>query len=426
MIEDKKEKIGGAKEYLKKLGPGIITGAADDDPSGITTYSQSGAQYGTSLLWLALWVYPLVAVVQEMCARIALVTGRGLASNIKRLYSRKVLYFCTILLFLANTMNIGADLGAMSKAIQLISPNTSFVFLVIAVGIGSLFLEVLVPYRKYSKYLKWLVLTVFSYIITGFIIHMNWSQLFHDGIIPQITFSKTQILLITGIVGTTISPYLFFWQTSQEIEEEVSEGKTTIHSREGTNPTEMKEMRTDIWVGMFLSNLVQFFIVAVCASTLFKNGITDISTAADAARALEPLAGPYAKLLFAVGIIGTGLLAIPILAGSTSYAISENFGWKEGLYLKYKKARAFYGIIAVSIVIGIIINFIGINPIKALLYAAILNGIVAPVILIFIVRISSNKKVMGEYYNKPITKAIGWITTIFMGVTALAAIYSLF
>ncbi|MFA6355092.1 MAG: Nramp family divalent metal transporter [Candidatus Paceibacterota bacterium] len=415
-----------SKEYLKKIGPGVITGAADDDPSGITTYSQAGAQYGTSLIWLAAWVYPLVATVQEMCARIAMVTGRGLASNIKRNFPRKILYICTILLFLANTLNIGADLGAMAKAVQLLAPKLSFIFLVIFTGIASLLLEIIVPYRKYTKYLKWLVIAVFSYILTGLIIHMDWSLLLHDGLIPQITFSKTQILLITGILGTTISPYLFFWQTSEEIEEEVLEGKTTIKMRKGTTPTDLKKMRLDIWVGMFLSNLVMFFIIAVCSSTLFANGITNIETAADAARALEPLAGSWAKVLFAIGIIGTGLLAIPILAGSAAYAISESFGWKEGLYRKYKTAHAFYGIIAISVIVGIIINFIGIDPIKALLYSAIANGIVAPVILIFIVKISNSKKIMGEYKNKPITKFLGWTATILMGATALAAIYSLF
>ncbi len=416
----------GAGEYLKKLGPGIITGAADDDPSGIATYSQTGSQFGTSLLWLAAWTLPLMAIVQEMCARIALVTGRGLASNIKHNYPRIIIYVCTILLFFANTLNIGADLGAMSKAIQLVIPGASFIFLVIFIGVVGLFLEILVPYRKYSKYLKWLVLAVFAYIITGLIIHMDWSVLLHDGLIPHITFSKTQILLITGILGTTISPYLFFWQTSQEIEEDISQGKTTVRSRLGTNPTEVKQMRIDIWVGMFLSNLVMFFIIAVCADTLFKNGITNINTAADAARALAPLAGSWAELLFAIGIIGTGLLAIPILAGSTAYAISESFGWREGLYRKFKTAHAFYGVIIISIIIGILLNFIGINPIKALIYSAIGNGIVAPIILIFIVRISSSKKIMGEYKNKPIAKALGWIATVLMGITALAAIYSLF
>ncbi len=425
-IKEKESLLQETKDYLKKIGPGVITGAADDDPSGITTYSQAGAQYGTSLIWLAAWVYPLVATVQEMCARIALVTGRGLAANIKHNFSKKILYVCTILLFFANTLNIGADLGAMAKAIELIAPGASFVFLVIFTGISGLLLEIFVPYRIYTKYLKWLVLAIFSYIITGFIIHMNWSTLLHDGLIPQITFSKTQILLITGVLGTTISPYLFFWQTSEEIEEEILDGKKTIRSRKGTNNTEIKEMRVDVWVGMFLSNIVMFFIIAVCSNTLFVNGITNIETAADAARALEPLAGHFATLLFAIGIIGTGLLAIPVLAGSTAYAISESFGWREGLYRKYKTAHAFYGVIAISIVIGILLNFIGIDPIKALLYSAIANGIVAPVILIFIVKISSSKKIMGEFKNSLIIRILGWTATILMGVTAIAAIYSLF
>lgn len=415
-----------AGDYIKKLGPGIITGAADDDPSGIATYSQAGAQYGTGLLWLAAWTLPLMVIVQEMCARIALVTGRGLASNIKSAFSRKILYFCTILLFFANTLNIGADLGAMAKAIQLITPNASFIFLVIFTGIAGLFLEILVPYRKYAKYLKWLVFAVFAYIFTGLILNMDWSLLLHDGLIPQITFSKAQILLITGILGTTISPYLFFWQTSQEIEEEISEGKTTIQERQETGPSEIKKMRIDIWVGMFLSNIVMFFIIAVCSHTLFTNGITNINTAADAARALAPLAGNFASLLFTIGIIGTGLLAIPILAGSTAYAISESFGWKEGLYRKFKTAHAFYGVIIVSIIIGILLNFIGINPIKALIYSAIANGIIAPVILVFIVKISGNKKIMGNFKNSFKINTVGWITTILMSITAIAAIISLF
>ncbi len=425
-VERKETVFEEGEKYIKKLGPDLITGAADDDPSGIATYSQAGAQYGTSLSWLALWTYPLLASVQEMCVRIALVTGRGLAANIKRNFSKRILYVCTILLFFANTLNIGADLGAMAKAVQLISPNISFVFLVIAIGLVGLFLEILIPYKEYSRYLKWLVLAVFSYILTGLIIHMDWSLLLRDGLIPQITFSKNQILLITGILGTTISPYLFFWQTSQEVEEEISEGKTTAHMRRGTNKTEIKETRINIWVGMFLTNIVMFFIIAVCANTLFVNGITNINTAADAALALRPLAGNWATLLFAIGIIGTGLLAIPVLAGSAAYAISESFGWKEGLYRKFKTAHAFYFVIAISIIVGILINFIGIDPIKALLYSAIANGIVAPVLLVFIVKISSSKKIMGEFKNSIFSKTLGWLATVLMGVTAIAAIYSLF
>jgi NRAMP (natural resistance-associated macrophage protein)-like metal ion transporter len=433
LIEEKKSLLKKSEEYLKegelyieKLGPGLITGAADDDPSGIATYSQTGAQYGTSLIWLAAWTFPLMAIIQEMCARIALVTGKGLASNIKHSYPKKILYACTILLFTANTLNIGADLGAMSKGFQLIVPNLPFFLLVIGFGILGLVLQIFIPYQKYSRYLKWLVISLFSYIATGLIIHMDWASLLRDSIIPNITFSKDQILLITGILGTTISPYLFFWQTSQEVEEEIKEGKTTVHSRRGTNPAELKQMRKDVWTGMFLSNLVMFFIIAVCSSVLFKNGITNINTANDAALALAPFAGKWATTLFAIGIIGTGMLAIPVLAGSASYAISESFGWKEGLYRKLKEARAFYGIIAISIIIGIIINFVGIDPIKALIYSAIANGIVAPVILIFIVHISGNHKIMGHYKNSRLINNIGWITTILMGITAIAAIYSLF
>ncbi|HLP86736.1 MAG TPA: Nramp family divalent metal transporter [Candidatus Paceibacterota bacterium] len=423
---NKKESIfQEGKEYLKKIGPGVITGAADDDPSGIATYSQSGAQYGTGLLWLAAWSYPLIAVVQEMCARIALVTGRGLASNIKSAYSKKILYVCTILLLFANILNIGADLGAMAKAFQLLAPKFSFIFLVIFMGIAGLCLEIFVPYKKYAKYLKWLVFAVFAYIFTGIILNMDWGLLLHDGFIPQITLSKGQILLITGILGTTISPYLFFWQTSQEVEEEISEGMTTIEKRKETGPTEIKKMRMDIWVGMFLSNLVMFFIIAVCSHTLFANGVTDIKTASDAAKALAPLAGRWATLLFAIGIVGTGLLAIPILAGSTAYAISESFGWREGLYRKWKSAHAFYGVIIVSIIVGMLINFIGVDPIKALIYSAIANGIVAPVILVFIVKISANNKIMGQYKNSSVTNIIGWLAVLLMSTTAIATIISL-
>lgn len=417
-----KEKDG----YLKKLGPGLVAGAADDDPSGIATYSQTGAQFGTGLLWLAVWTFPLMAMIQEMCSRIALVTGRGLATNIKKMYSRKVLYACTALLFIANTLNIGADLGAMAKAAQLILPNVSYVLLILVMALVGLILQIFVPYHEYAKYLKWLVLSLFAYVATAFIIDMNWAQLLHDGLIPHITFSKSQILLITAILGTTISPYLFFWQTSQEVEQQIEEGKTTVHSRLGTTKSEIKKMRIDVWSGMLLSNLVMFFIISVCANTLFVNGITNIGTASDAALALSPLAGPWATILFAIGIIGTGMLAVPVLAGSTAYAISESFGWREGLYRKLREARAFYGVITISVVIGIIINFIGIDPIKALIYSAIANGIVSPIIIIFIVHISGSKKIMGEHRNSLFGNTVGWIVTILMSITAIAAIVSLF
>jgi NRAMP (natural resistance-associated macrophage protein)-like metal ion transporter len=426
-MDDQKESLlEGTEEYIKKLGPGLITGAADDDPSGIATYSQAGAQYNTNLLWLAAWTFPLMAVIQEMCARIALVTGQGLATNIKHTYSRKILYFCTILLFLANTLNIAADLGAIAKSIQLVFPTASFIFLIVFVGLFGLLLQIYIPYQKFAQVMKWLVITLFAYVITGFLVKMDWASLLHDGLIPHIEFTKNQILLITGILGTTISPYLFFWQTSQEVEEQIAEGKTTAHSRRGTNSKEIKQMRIDTWTGIFLSNLVMFFIIAVCARTLFANGITNIQTASDAALALKPFAGQWATILFTIGIIGTGMLAIPVLAGSTSYAISESFGWKEGLYRKLSDARAFYAVISISIAIGILLNFVGIDPIKALIYAAIANGIVAPIVLVFIVHISGTKKIMGHYKNSPLINTIGWIITGLMGITALAAIYSLF
>ncbi len=415
--KDKKE-----KSLAQTIGPGIVSGAADDDPSGIATYSQAGAQFGYKFLWVSLVTFPLMAVAQEMCARIALVTGRGLASNIKRTFSKKMLYFCTMLLFIANTVNIGADLGAMAKAIQLVLPSSNFVLLVIFIGLFTLTLQVFIPYKNYVKYLKWLTITLFAYVITGLIIKMNWVEIFKNTLIPSMSFTKKEILLVVGILGTTISPYLFFWQTSQEIEEEISDGKTTLASRKGTDKKEIHKMRADVWSGMLFSNLVMFFIIAVCATTLFKNGITNIGTASDAAMALRPLAGNFTYILFTLGIIGTGMLAIPVLAGSTSYAMSESFGWKEGLYRKLKEAKAFYGVIIISIIIGIIINFLGIDPIKALIYSAILNGVVAPIILFCIVIISSNKKIMGDHVNSKINKFFGWLVTILMFIASITTI----
>ena len=425
IVEHKETIISKGRKYFESIGPGVITGAADDDPSGIATYSQAGAQYGTRLLWLSAWIFPLMAVIQEMCARIALVTGRGLAANIKRVFSREILYICTIFLFIANTFNIGANIGAMAKSAQLIYPWLDFNFLVLFIGLLVLALEIIIPYKKYVKYLKWFALSLLAYVATALMIDMDWGNLLKSLVIPKMSFDKDEIILITAILGTTVSPYLFFWQTAEEIEEEIVEGKTSIKERRGTNEVEIKKMRKDVWSGMFYSNLIMFFIIAVCANTLFVNGVTDIGTADQAAQALAPFAGKYAMLIFAIGVIGIGLLAIPVLAGSTAYAISESFNWREGLYRKYKSAQSFYWVIIISILVGIAMNFLNINPMKGLIYAAVLNGIVAPIILIFIVRISSSKKIMGEYKNNFITKLLGWIITIFMGATALATIYSL-
>lgn len=419
-------RLGEAQDFWRGLGPGLITGAADDDPSGIATYSQTGAQYGFQLLWLSLFTFPLMAVVQEMCARIGLTTGRGLAGNIRINYPKWVLYMCALLLFVANTLNIGADLGAMAKAVQLLDPKLNFLLLAAAFTFFCLLLQIYTPYEKYAKYLKYLVLVLLSYIATAIIVHIDPKQLLLHTFIPSITLSKGQIFLITGILGTTISPYLFFWQTSHEVEEEILHGKTSIRLREVTTDAEIKKMRVDVWVGMIVSNLVMFFIIATCAAVLFSHGITNINSAADAAAALKPLAGDQAFLLFALGIVGMGLLAVPVLAGSAAYTVSESFKWKSGLYRKLSQARPFYGVIIFSMLIGLIINFIGIDPIKMLIYSAVANGLVAPIILFFIVHMSSSKKVVKERVNTPLIAALGWYVTGIMVISGVATIASLF
>jgi NRAMP (natural resistance-associated macrophage protein)-like metal ion transporter len=418
-------KKGG--DYWHMLGPGLTTGASDDDPSGIATYSQVGAQFGFSFLWLAAWTFPLLAVVQEMCARIGLVTGRGLAGNIRIFFSQRVLYICATMLFIANTVNIGADLGAMAKAAQLLNPALSFAGLVLGFTALSLGLQIFTPYAKYARYLKWLAMVLLAYIFSAILAHLNWREVLTHGFVPQIHFSKESIILLCAVLGTTISPYLFFWQTSQEVEEQILQGKTTVKSRRtATSDDEINSMRVDVWSGIFLSNLVMFFIIAACGGILYSHGITDIQSAAQAAEALRPFAGDATYFLFALGIIGTGLLAIPVLAGSSSYALSESFRWREGLYRPLKQAYAFYGIIIISMLIGLGINFLGIDPIKALIYSAFLNGLVAPIVLALIVIISSNKKVMGRWTNKRSTTFVGWSVTAIMTVVGVAGIISLF
>lgn len=414
------------KDYWHTLGPGLTTGASDDDPSGIATYSQVGAKYGFNFLWLAAFTFPLMAVVQEMCARIGLVTGRGLASNIRLMFSPRVLYVSTALLFAANAFNIGADLGAMAAGVKLLVPQMGTTVLVVGFSILMLLLQIFTPYARYAKYLKWLALVLLSYILSAILAHLDWGTILKHAFVPSISFTKDQLLLVCAVLGTTISPYLFFWQTSQEVEDEIVQGKTTIAMRQGTDKQSVKSMRVDVWSGMFLSNLVMFFIVAACGGILYPHGITNIASAADAAKALEPFAGSATHLLFAVGIIGTGLLAIPVLAGSSSYAIAESLRKPSSLGKTLSQAKVFYGMIIISMLVGLGMNFVGINPIKALIYSAVANGIVAPVVLILIVIISSNKKVMGEWVNGPVTKFIGWTATIIMIVAGAGAIWSLF
>ncbi|MDO8591575.1 MAG: divalent metal cation transporter [bacterium] len=414
------------QEYWDELGPGLTTGASDDDPSGIATYSQAGAQYGFQLLWLSIITFPLMAIVQEMCARIGLVTGRGLAGSIRKHFSKKILYSCTLLLFAANSFNIGADLGAMAKAVQLLRPGFNYSFLVIGFVVLMLLMQIIMPYARYARYLKWLALVLLAYVASALVANLNWGEVINRAVSPSIHFSRDQLLLICAILGTTISPYLFFWQTSQEVEDKILKGEATFAARQVADKAAVHSMRVDVWSGMFLSNVVMFFIIAACGAILFPQGITDIQTSAQAAEALRPVAGNATYYLFAIGIIGTGLLAIPVLAGSSSYAVSESFKWREGLYRKFRQAHAFYGVLIVSMLVGLGINFMGIDPIKALIYSAVANGIVAPLVLALIVIISSNRRIMGDRVNKPFTTWMGWIVTGLMGVAGSAAIISLF
>ena len=333
---------------------------------------------------------------------------------------------CVGLMFGANAFNIGADLGAMASATQLLFPTFSFFWLVLGFTLLSLLLEIFVSYKSYSQYLKWMTFALFSYILMAIILKIDPSTLLKSALIPTLQFNKEQLILICGFFGTTISPYLFFWQSSQEVEEDVLAGKLTVKSRQGADGSEVTKMRVDVWFGMFVSNLVSFFIIVACAATLFKHGITNISSAAEAALALKPLGGQLAYLLFTIGIIGTGLLGVPVLAGSASYALSESFGWRFGLYRKLKEAYAFYGVIIISMIIGFALNFLGINPIVALLYAAVVNGIVSPIIMITIVMLSSNKKVMGRHLNGWKTKTVGWIAVAINLLVAVGTIYALF
>src|ERR1035437_8944901 len=361
-----------------------------------------------------------------MCARIGLVTGRGLASNIRSHFGRKILYGSTLFLFIANTCNIGADIGAMASAVQLIRPKFSFALLVIGLTVFIMLLQIFTSYVRYAKYLKWLSIILLAYIVSAILAHPDWLTVLRNSIVPHITFSKEQILIICAVLGTTITPFCFFWQTSQEVEEEIATGQTTIKQRIGSDPGAIKRMRVDVWSGMLFSNIVMFFIIAACASVLFKHGITNITTAAQAAQALRPFAGNATFWLFAAGIMGMGLLSIPVMAGASAYAISESIGGKrQGLNTKLKQGSAFYGVIIISMLVGLGLNFIGLNPIKALIYSAVLNGIVAPIILVLVLLIASNKHVMGEWKNGKTAAGLGWFLTAMMAVSGIAAIYSL-
>ena len=430
LIKKKPSKI---KRFLRILGPGIITGAADDDPSGIATYSQSGAKYGFGQLWTALYQLPLLIAIQEACARIGAVTGKGLAGIIKENYSKKILAGAVILVVIANTINIGADIGAVTAAAQLVV-NLPFAFYAIAITVIVILLEVFLSYKKYARILKWFTLTLLAYPITALLVSQPWGEIFRATIFPHIEFTFAFFFLVTGVFGTTISPYMFFWQTSGEVEEEVKDKMLSQDTPNKPRLTKrfLKNMRIDTTIGMFAAEIAQWFIIITTATVLFKNGITNIGTAADAAKALEPLvhsfpnAGQLARDIFAIGVFGLGFLGIPVLAGSAAYAMSEAFGWKEGLYRKFSKAKQFYAIIILSTIVGFIINFIGINPMKALVFAAVINGVVAVPLIFLIAKINSSEKILGEHKGGKISRAVVWITFIVMALSALSLFYTIF
>ncbi len=410
------------KKLLGKLGPGFISGAADDDPSGIATYAQTGAQFGLTQLWTPIFSLPFMVTVQEMCGRIGLVTGDGLSGIIKKHFSKTILYGAVSLLFVANVINIGADLGAMAAVSQLIVPTLPLLPLLIGFVGLILILEIFVSYARYSQFLKYFALSLLAYVASALLVPQNWKTVLYYTIIPHISFTKEYLLNIVAILGTTISPYLFFWQTAEEAEEEVAEGAITGLGGKAPRITKkkMRLLRTDTITGMLFSNLIMFFIIATGAATLRTQGIMNIDTAAQAAEALRPIAGNFAFLLFALGIIGTGLLAIPILAGSAAYAISEAFGWKTGLSLSPKVGSKFYGVIALSLFAGIGVNFLGIPPFKLLYYAAAINGITAPPLILLILLICNNKKIMGSHTNSPLQNLFGTSIVIIMSLAAIA------
>jgi NRAMP (natural resistance-associated macrophage protein)-like metal ion transporter len=406
------------KSFLKTLGPGLITGASDDDPSGIGTYSTVGSTYGLGLTWLSLYLLPMNAAVQETVARIGIVTGEGLAGVLGKHFNRKVLYLLVTLLVIANTINIGADIGAMVASFQLLVPINFFIG-AIALTLIMVIIEITFPYHRYAKVLKWLTLSLLAYILTGIIIHPNWLQVGQSLVIPKIVLDASFLAALVAVMGTTISPYLFFWQASEEVEEQNDKRELESHHRIAYR-RELKEMRKDTFAGMALANVVFLFIVVTTAFVLHNNGITHINSAAEAAQALRPLAGNLAYLLFTIGIFGVGLLSVPVLAGSSAYAVCEIAGMTEGLSKKFNQAKGFYLVIAGSMVVGLAMNFLGINPILALYYAAIVNGLASPILMFFIFKIGRDKNILGEFTSPRWVNFWGYIATGLMGISAVA------
>ena len=404
---------------LTQLGPGLITGAADDDPSGIATYSQAGAQFGFGMLWTVVFTYPLMSGIQMVSARLGCLSGRGLAANIKAQYPRSVLFSIVGLLLLANTINIAADIAAMGEALRLLLGGSSHVYSV-TFGLLCLILQVFIPYQRYVRYLKWLTLALLAYVAVVFTIHVPWVEVAQRIVWPRLALTRDSVMMIVAVFGTTISPYLFFWQAAQEMEDlrstrEAGETITFAVAR-----GHLRRIKWDTYIGMGFSNLVAFFIILSAAATLNRAGITDIQTSSQAAEALRPLAGDFAFLLFSLGIIGTGMLAVPVLAGSAAYAVVECFDWGSGLDKKLHEAKEFYGIIALATAGGVLLNFTPIDPIKALLWSAVINGVIALPIMVVMMLLGSNERVMGQFVIGRRLRWLGWLATVIMAIAVVA------
>ena len=405
-------------KLLEILGPGLITGASDDDPSGIATYSQAGAQFGYAIGWTMLFTYPLMCAIQLISAQIGRVTGRGIAGNMRRHMPAWMLYGIVALLLGANTINIGADLGAMAAALKLLVPIPMAAG-VAAFTIVSVLLQIFVRYARYVSVLKWLTLSLFAYVAAVFIVGVPWSHAISGILLPRMKFSSDYLTVIVAVLGTTISPYLFFWQAGEEVEKEKEDDEAQpLKNAPEQAPAEMTRIRVDTYLGMALSNIVALAIIITTAATLHAHGITNIATSSQAAQALKPIAGPFAFAIFAIGIIGTGMLSIPVMADSAAYAMGEAFQWPVGLAMKAKRAKAFYGTITAAFILGALLNFSPLDPIKALFWSAVVNGVVAVPVMVMMMILASRKRVMGEFILRPVLKVFGWLAT---GAMALAA-----
>jgi len=417
-MEMSKRKSNAFVRFWKIIGPGLVTGASDDDPSGIATYSQAGAAYGLSTLWTSIIAFPLMAAIQQMCARIGLVTSQGLTGTLKKHYPRPILYLMLLFSFPAIVMNIGADIAGMGAVGNLLFPKIDAGFFSVFFTLLLLGLIIYLPYQKIAATLKYLCIVMLVYFIVPFLYKQDFGEIIRSTFIPTIHFNKTFLAILVGILGTTISPYLFFWQASVEVEEMKNKQKHIV-----VNKKIIHEMKQDVDFGMTFSGFVMFFIILTTGTVLFKAGVHQIDTVEQAAMALKPLAGNLAYLLFAIGVIGTGLIAIPVLSGSLSYIFTETFGWEQGLNKKFHEAKGFYIIIAISLLLGLSLNYVGISPIKALIYTAILYGLTAPVLIGIILHISNNEKVMGKFTNSMLSNILGITAFLIMSISAGLLIY---